>query len=247
MRRGLILPDMQVPYEDKKAVAAVMAYTRDEEWDFVVQLGDWPDFNSISSHNEGKPKLVEGQRVAKEVAALQASIMEVKDATGSAPLFWLKGNHEWRWDRYVEKYPAMEGLVDLKSLLPDPEDRLIECYPKGDVLKIGHLVFTHGFYTTTNHAKKHAESFGANVVYGHTHQVQQYASTALGKGKVHAAWSMGCLCRLDMPYLSGAPTNWQHAFGEVFFDEKGMFNLYTTVVTNGRFISPGGKSYTWKM
>ena len=246
MRRILVLPDIHAPYQDQRALDVVLNYAAAHKWTEVVQLGDLVDFNSISAHNKGKPKLVEGERVLAEVSAAEAVLADIRAATDCVPLVWLKGNHEWRWDRFVEEHPALEGLVALEDMLLYTNDKLIECYPHGAIYRVGKVSFTHGVYVNKNHATTHAQNFGCNVVYGHTHQVQQYAATALGKGKAHGAWSMGCLSKLDMPYLEGRPSNWQHAFGEVYVEAGGLFSVVTNVITNGVFVGADGVRYSWK-
>ena len=41
----LVLPDLQVPYEDKRSLAAVEKVMGEYEWDEIVQLGDCFDFD----------------------------------------------------------------------------------------------------------------------------------------------------------------------------------------------------------
>lgn len=245
MRRILILPDIHAPLCDWRALYPVLKYASDVKWDEVVQLGDLVDFNSVSGHNEGRPGLVENDRVADELDAASEVIDAIRDAVGKARGVVLKGNHEWRWDRFVEKHPVLEGLVNIADLLPAGW-KLVECYPKGEVYRAGHLAFTHGAYCNKHHAMTHADHYGCNIVYGHTHTVQNHTKVAYGKGKAYGAWSMGCLARLDMPYLEGRPTAWQHAFGEAFIHDDGTFNLYTTVVTNGGFTGLNGRCYGYR-
>lgn len=247
MKRYLVLPDMQLPYEDKRAVGCALNYAIKQKWDGVVNLGDMMDFNVISSHNHGKPKLVEGERIARDGEYGRRHLKECRQAVGTKADFWLlKGNHEYRLDRYVEQFPALDGLLDLSTLLDlkGHNVKLINCYPSGDTLKLGHLRFHHGYYTGQNHAKKHLKQFGCNLVYGHCHNVEMASDTQLGRGKAIAAWSLGCLCRYDLPYQHGRPNNWQHAIGEVHIDEKtGNFNVHVIRIFNGRLLGLDGKPY----
>ena len=58
-----------MPLQDQAAERAILAYAFDERWDHCVLLGDVLDFDVCSSHNEGKPRLVEGQRIRDQFDA----------------------------------------------------------------------------------------------------------------------------------------------------------------------------------
>ena len=101
----------------------------------------------------------------------------------------LQGNHELWMDNFVEKYPYMSDYTFPKACYL--KERGYKYYEYNLPLKIGKINFIHGTYATTYHAKKHLETYGANIMYGHTHDLQRHTLTSLG-GTI-SAWSLGCL------------------------------------------------------
>lgn len=252
IRRVLYLPDVHVPLHDRQAIEAVLSYMWDEWFDEVVQLGDFLDLNAPSAHNEGKPKVVEGERLQEDYrigrSVLDDLLSAARNRNKACKFTMLKGNHEYRVDRWVDRYPLVEGLVEpeIGLQLKLRQVKWVESYPKGELYKIGHLYATHGTYCNEHHAKKHVERYGVNVVYGHTHQVQQYSKVLHGKNKTLQGVSLGCLCRMDMPYLGGAPTSWQHAIGVAHFLPNGFYSLAPVLIFNGEFVAPNGRKYSYR-
>lgn len=245
----LILPDLQVPYQDERALGPVLAYAESERWDEVVQLGDFVDCDTLSRHDPDDLLSREGKRLAEEFDAANNVLDRILKAgrrkNRSARCTILKGNHEYRIERFVRKHPMLEGMLDLSKALELAKRsvKLVECWPSGAVHSIGKLNFTHGVYCGDNHAKKHVLGYGANIVYGHTHQVQAYTHAQHAHGGPICAWSMGCLCLIPLPYLEGRPCNWQHAFGIAHVRKSGRFNLAVVNVVNGWFTAPNGRDF----
>ena len=66
-KKIIVLPDMQVPFQDSITLSAVEAYMADERWDEYINLGDFVDFDMISKFSEGLPGLVQGKTIAKAI------------------------------------------------------------------------------------------------------------------------------------------------------------------------------------
>lgn len=225
-----------------------MSFARQHVWTDVVHLGDLLEGDAISGHNKGKPKLVEGERLEADYAMANALLCEVEAAAPKAKIALLKGNHEYRVDRYIEEHPALDGLINVEKglrIADRPRVQLIDCYPAGELYNIGKLYFTHGTYCGGNPCKKHLDVYGVNIVFGHTHEVGIYSKVTYGKGKALSAYNLGCLCRYDMAYLEGRPTNWQHAIGEAYVLPNGKFNLVIHNIFDGEFVVHG-KKYSWR-
>jgi predicted phosphodiesterase len=227
----------------------MLSYASQNTFTDVVHLGDILEGDSVSAHNKGKPMLLENSRLARDYEFAGRLLDDVRSAVGDKTKFvLLEGNHEWRVGRYLQEHPELAGMLEIeKGLeLKRRNIKLVECYPKGDIYKIGKLAFLHGTYCGSNPCKKHLDVYGMNIVFGHTHEVGVYSKVAYGKGKAHAAYNIGCLCRYDMPYLEGKPTNWQHAFATAYIDESnGHFNLTTHAIFQGEFIV-AGKKYSYR-
>lgn len=247
--RTIVLPDLQLPYEDRKAVSAVERYMADETWDEWIQLGDFMDFDCISSFNRTALRKVEGKTLADDYAYandfLDRHQRIVRKRNRKAKFTLLEGNHDQRIERYVDEFPQLRNTVEVERGLNLAERGIgwIRCWSKGEFYKVGKCAFTHGLYTNAHHAKRMADSFGGNVVYGHTHDVQGHSKVLWGADKTIVGQSLGCLCRYDQDYIGKNPTNWQHAFGVMYFMPDGHFQLYVVRIMGGRFIAPNGKAY----
>ena len=75
---------------------------------------------------------------------------------------------------------------------------------------------------------------GANIMYGHHHDIQQTSVTHMDG--VKSAWSIGCLKDMTTEqnaWLGGRQHNWSHAFAIVDFYEGGHFSVYIVMIIKG--------------
>jgi len=247
-KRWIILPDMQVPYEDKRSVAAVEKYMTAHKWDGYLNLGDFLDFNELSSHVIGKPGAVtenvadtfaEGRRILRRHATL------IRQKNNHARMVLIQGNHDYRAVSYAERHPELKKLLDVPANLQLGALSIewVPSWEKGKLFKIGRAHFLHGNYITKHHAARMVDYYGVCIYYGHTHDVNFFAKVMHGDGKTLEAGSLGCLCRYDQQYLKGRPTNWQQAVSTLFVRPGGSFNLYVSRIFNHKFVGPDGVEY----
>jgi hypothetical protein len=127
----LVIPDCQI----KEGVArdhlkwageAICDYRPD----VVVNLGDFADMPSLSTHDVKGSKYFEGLRYKKDVEVvkeamqellaplriLQKSQKESKHKVYKPRMVMLMGNHENRIDRAINNNPTLEGLISTKDL-----------------------------------------------------------------------------------------------------------------------------------
>ena len=248
--RVIVIPDMQVPYHDPVSLAAVEKYMADETWDEYINLGDFLDLDCISSHNKGKPRLVEGKSIAADFAVgneiLDRHEWIIRARNKDARFVLLEGNHEYRAERYIDEHPAMRGSMEVETGLRLRERgfKWVRCYQKGEVYKLGKAYFHHGLITSGNHAKAMADRFGVNIFYGHVHSVDSWSKVQWGKDQTIVGQSLGCLCEYEQSYIKGNPTNWQQAVCIFFFLPDGHFTYYVPRIFNHRFVAPNGKTYS---
>jgi len=245
----LVLPDLQIPYEDKKSLKAVERFMAAYRWDGVIYLGDFLDLDVISKYNQENLREREQRRLEADFAVggeiLDRHLKILRKKNPKVKVWLIEGNHEFRMHAYIDKHPELEGLMEVPIGL-DLARRGIEWIPfwsKGAVLTIGHASFIHGVYANEHHAKKHADRYGCNVFYGHVHDVQSYSKVALGNEKVFVGHSLGCLCEREQKYMRGKPSNWQQAFGVFHFQKDGFFNYYVVRIFEHKFIAPDGLLY----
>lgn len=237
-------PDTHVPNQDQRAVNAAIEFLSDYKPDMVMVMGDFLDCAPLSHwpQDDLKPR-----RIVPEAQEGRKLLKRIAEASKAEHLVFLTGNHEdWVRQAMVAKMPELfDGLEEL-DCLPDV-GALLELdktgwleIPLNQFFKVGHAYFTHGLYTGTTHAKKHADMIKANIYYGHTHDVQSFQSTSLtGPMEAH---SLGCLSKLDAKFMKGRPNNWSHAIGVFEFRSDGSYTFICPRIIGGKF-SYSGKIY----
>lgn len=129
--RILCIPDCQVregvPLEPLSwAGKAIVDYKPD----VVVNMGDFADMPSMSTHDKAGSKYFEGKRYTKDVEVVkeamqmllaplkseQARQRKNKEKVYKPRMVMLLGNHENRINRAVNNNPMLEGLVSTKDL-----------------------------------------------------------------------------------------------------------------------------------
>ena len=161
-------------------------------------------------------------------------IDESLDKVNCEEKYITEGNHDNWCNMAVEKYPYIpqykfKNSVDLKG-------RGYKYIPFGKKLKLGKLYLYHGHeYGGQYHTSNHLRKLGANVMYGHWHDIQQMSATHLDGPK--SAWSIGCLKDMSdeaNSWLQGRSINWAHAFAIVDFYRGGLFTVHIIQIINGK-------------
>jgi hypothetical protein len=241
----IVTPDRQVPFHDEDSHQAICDYVSASEFDEWVDLGDFMDFDQISRFSAGNLRAVAGRRIMEDYEVgrrvLDENLAALRASSDKPRFTLLEGNHDVRIEKWLDFHPEMVGAVELQNGLGFDERAIdfVRCYSKGESYRIGKQWFHHGLYHGNNHARKHVSMFGSNIAYGHTHDVQSYTQARLAHDGPIVGQSLGCLCREDLSYIKGRPTNWQQAFGEWTFFPDGTFSYNVTRIINGRFVAPG--------
>lgn len=239
-------PDTHLKNRDHAAVGALLDFVGWYKPHLHIIGGDLLDAEGVSHwpSNDLNPK-----SFIPEVVEAREFLDALKSKIGTnGDILYIEGNHEdWIRQAMVAKMPEfffgldeLGLLPDLKSLL-DLNARNIDLIPVNEILKIGKLHFTHGLYTGPSAPKKHLSLIKGNIYYFHTHDVLTHHEPSIG-GYIEAA-SLGCLCRLDAPFLKGRPNNWVHAFGIFEIRQDGNYSFYCPKIFNGEF-SFNGKMFT---
>lgn len=249
LTKVLVVPDVQIPYQDNVALAVVEKYMASEKWDLVIYIGDFIDCEGISHYNKGKPRALVGVELEKEFK-IANDILDrhqkiIRKRSPKAKFHFIYGNHEERVEKWLDENPALAGLIDIDRNLRFKE-RGFTWTRHGDTgngYVVGKATFTHGESLATMHTQKMAQTWGENVFYGHIHDVQSYTMTTRKKDSTRIAQSLGCLCIYALPYVDRKPTRWQQAITTFYFQPDGTFNHYVSNIVKGEFISPGGKHF----
>lgn len=241
---------MQTPFEDRVTLKAVEKYMGEEYWDYVINLGDFMDFNCISHFNAGLPGLTLGETLEKDYdhanEILDRHVKLARKKNDSCEIVLLEGNHDYRVVIYGNRFPELGELLSVPRMLGLKRRgvKWVKSWSRGELYKIGHATFHHGRYVNIYHAAKMCRAYGTNIFYGHTHDIQEFSVVLEGADKTIKGKSLGCLCEYDQKYLKGNPTKWQQAITVFYFHEDGFFQEHTIPIFKNRFIGPtNGKVY----
>ena len=239
--RGIITPDKHFPLHDKRAINCLIKAIKIIKPNFYIDLGDVGEFESVSHWQWKKKKRppLEYQIpfVDKDIEGVNAGmdiIDEALDKVGCKEKYLTEGNHDDWWNRFVMENPYLSDYTFRKAIKLD--ERGYKYYPAGKYLKIGRMNYYHGHhFAGVSHTRNHLLRLGANVMYGHHHDLQQSSVTHLDG--VKSAWSIGCLKDMTSEqnsWLGGRQHNWSHAFAVVDYFDKGLFTVHVINIIEGR-------------
>lgn len=233
----------KVALHDQKALSVALQFISDFKPDHVILGGDILDCGAVSHHNKGKAGAVEGLRLVGDARELREALLDPLDDLKARSYTYIEGNHEDWLNDLVEETPALEGVVDIRSILSlNAKWRVV---PNGDPHRLGKLVFVHGDQIKGGEhvAKAAVVAYEKNIRFGHHHTFQTYTKTSAVEANGHTGIAVPCLCKKGPKYGGGAPNRWMQGFlyGYVGGPE-GAFNDYVPIIVNGRaFIN--GKLY----
>ena len=228
--RWLVVPDMQVPDEDRKAVESVTRFIEDYQPDGLLCVGDELDSPEPSRWNKG---------YAGEFAGtLQRSIDRCHDVLAGfasalgpdKPFHLMRSNHGDRIRTYIDRYaPALGSLraLDYATLL-GLGDLGITYHSKPFEFAPGWML-AHGdegslIQTSGGTALGLAKKWGRSVVAGHTHKaaIQHHHLTVNGKAtSLLFGMEVGHLMDVrKADYLKAGSSNWQAAIGLIEVDGR---------------------------
>ena len=239
--KAVVTPDKHFPFHDKAAINCLVKCIKVIKPDTYIDLGDVGEWESVSHWQWKKRKRppLEYQLpfVDKEILEVNKGmdiIDKVLDKVNCKTKYFLEGNHDDWLNRFVLENPYLKEYKVEKCL--KLKERGYIYYPIGKYLKIGKLHFYHGHhFAGVQHTRNHLIRLGANVMYGHHHDLQQSSVTHMDG--VKSAWSIGCLKDMSSEanaWLGNRRHNWGHAFSIVDFFEKGYFTVHVMQIINGK-------------
>jgi predicted phosphodiesterase len=240
----VVLPDIHTPNHNQNAIKPVLSFIKFYKPDILIQLGDFCDWDSLSTYDVSSECDI--VTIDREVSEANYVLDAIDNACQEkCRKIMLGGNHEKRYPKYkvnqgseVEKRKLRE--FSTWALEYNLYSRGWEYFDYGKNLQIGKIVFTHGWFSSGNAAKKMSECFpGRNVIYGHTHKHEVYG-TIDERGLPIEAESIGTLSNFDLSYLNGKPaTNWVNGFLWIDVLADGTFTKHFVNIICGRFVAYG--------
>lgn len=244
-----VISDTQHPFEDKRALAAVIQFIKDYQPDEVVHIGDVVDYPQPSRWTKGTAGEFEGS-VFRDSEYTIRNLIEPLRAVYEGPVGFLEGNHDLRPRVYLSRYaPALaeSGAFNFENLLR---------FKEYDIRKLPDFyrfapgwVFTHGHVgglsmskIAGNTALNGAQKLGVSVIMGHTHRLGIGSRSVGYDGKVTqtlTGMEVGNLMNMrKAAYLKGAAGNWQQGFGLIHTTGKHV-NAQPIAINAGRFTAEG--------
>lgn len=222
-----ILNDIHLPYEGKVYYKALELMRSWPDLRGIYLNGDVVEIESVSAH----PKTPSAQKnLLAELDYANRKFDQLQKMFPDIPVHYVCGNHEYRIYRYIrDMAPQLWGMFDEVKLFRF-EDRpkwkfydygptqWVKCGKTRD-LWVRHEPLGGG----ATHAKLTAEKSYVSVLYGHTHQFQQFVSKKNGPVPFsNMAMSCGWLGDITKPCFDyrGAKDNWVSGFTRVDCDEK---------------------------
>ena len=147
--RIAVIPDCQVhpgvPIEHLVWCGKYLALKRP---DVIIQLGDFTDLPSLSTHDPVGGLALEGTRYQRDIdyskSAMGKFVNELHKVSGWHPHMYLTlGNHEHRIIRTIETTPKLEGIISLSDLGYTSFGWKV--YPFLQPIVVGGVCFNHYF------------------------------------------------------------------------------------------------------
>lgn len=240
--RIVVISDLQVPYQDQRAVDAVARFIKAYRPTSVICVGDEIDAPQISRWNKGM-----AGEFTRDLGRDRDDTVRVLEQLKVQHIS--RSNHTGRLLNYVQKYaPGLSGLPELS----------IEGFLRLDELGIRYhhqpyefvpgWLLMHGDEgglsqepgkTALNLAKK----AGRSVVCGHTHRLGLQPFTESVNGKVTGTrWGMEVGHLMDLrkaSYLMTGGANWQRGFGLLKVDGRNVTPQLIPIHKDGTFTVDG--------
>lgn len=234
----LVVGDFHAPYHDVPAITAAFKYGRKAKVNTVIINGDLIDF-----HRQSRFTVDPRSRSTKdEFDACRAILVSMRKAFPNADIFYLKGNHCFRWETWLmtkapeifgDPYFEMENRLGLNDLK-------IKSLGDTTTIKAGKLQIAHGHtvirgvFAPVNPARGAFMKAKQSLLINHTHKVSEHTETTMD-GQMITCWSLGCLCDLN-PAYSPHCNNYAHGFAHVRLDANGDYTVRNMRILNGEIL-----------
>lgn len=247
----VVVPDIQAPFHDAKAVRAVIDFIRRVKPDGILCVGDEIDLPSVSRWHKGSEQEYT-RSLIHDIAVTHEIVADFRTVLGDGkPFHMSRSNHGDRLGKYITKYaPALSEFVKPGGLLDIPTlcayDSLGITYHRTPFEFTPGWVLCHGDEgslsqlagrTATNLA---VNKFGKSVVCGHTHRAGASAHTTSINGRVTKTLhgiEVGHLMDLKKAGYTRGSANWQQACGYVEANGKATAAVVAPII-DGKVVMP---------
>ncbi len=248
LKRVLVVPDIHIPFHDKRAINLLEQRMVTFKPDVIIQLGDLLDFPTL--HKKAKDEVVQATSsvMSKDYATAREMLRRWITVTESTKIVIFEGNHEDRVNRLLRRQPDLKGSIEVAKnlLLPNYGIKWVPSWSKSAVFTIGKANFCHGWSAAVGHTT-FMSKLGDNIFYGHTHDIESRSFRRLGIHDTYVTQSCGHLAdpkKLADQWQQGRPNNWQQGWLEFYFTPQGYFQYFIVRIIKGKAILPDGTVLT---
>lgn len=245
---AMVVNDTQFPFFDPALWEVTCQIARDAEVDRLIWDGDMLDFPQLSRFEHNPYKLKTAKEDVREFHRLVRDPF-VKEVPTLTQEDWNDGNHEFRYEKYVEanasavgEFPAARDFMEL------PDSVRWRRYGKAVGTWLGpDLLVAHGWMARKHSgysAKGSLDDTGCSVIVGHTHRCGMHALTDTQGPKV--AYEVGHMCDPEhLPKAVEGHQNWQQVAGTLVRYERdgNAFSVDMNMVTRGGRVLVNDREY----
>lgn len=249
MQRRIVLPDLHLPFHDKKLLLCWMTRLGVIRWDGIDIIGDMIDCFTLSRFdtnpqrkNTFQMELDSARQVLSDIRALQPD----------ADIRYSEGNHEDRLRKML--WGKSAPLAHIRNLtIPDLlslGEFGVKWHSTQDPYKIGDLWYSHGDLLRKHagqSARAKSEAFHGSIMIGHCHRMGwSPLTTHTGVDDAYECGHMTDPAQLD--YVRTC-FNWQAGWAEVTFYDNAHHVDFYRVVDRGRermVVGPEGIIGQWR-
>ena len=227
MKRTVVIPDLQCPYEDAAFVRSMSLFIKAFRPDVVVTIGDEIDLPQISRWHENTPGWYE-QTLASDRDHTVDVLWQLTEYAKEGVV--IRSNHTDRlYNVIMKKIPSFLSLPELRFEKFLKLDELGLKYWKDPYPIAKGWVAIHGDLEALNpnagmSALNQAKRMGQNVIMGHTHRAGRSAHSEASNGvlrRVLHGVEVGHAMNLKHAKYAFTP-NWQQAFAIVTENGKNV-------------------------
>lgn len=208
-----IFSDTHIPFHDREALELAVYHAKKFEPDIILINGDHLDHYAISRWETDPRK----RNFAEEIRIAKLSFEWLRELFPKARIIYKIGNHEERFDNYMEvKAPELLGINLFRfDNIFELDKYGIELVGDKKPIKFNELFIIHGheykssFFNPVNPARGLYLRSKGNALCSHYHQSSSHSENDLDD-KFTSTWSIG---HLSDPHPKYMPLNkWNHGF-----------------------------------
>lgn len=166
--RFVVIPDLHSTHHSRRSFNAVLKFIEDFAPETVVQIGDLLDLYVLMEKVKQKTPSFSEADVKELERDFEIGAELLSDISSVCPegceKVWTLGNHEYRIDMLLERFPHFKELLAIESRMNVGDWKIL---PYLTPHKIAKLNVFHGEFWNVAHLRKHLQVYQKNVLYGH--------------------------------------------------------------------------------